>query len=490
MDAVALAEAMAHGRLSAANLARAVTRRAEARDGEVHAYLVRDDAGLVRAAAAADAARAHGDVPRFRGVPLAVKDNLVTTDFATTCASRILEGFRPPYDATVVDRMRRAGILFTGKTNMDEFGMGSSTEHSAFGPTRNPLDPARVPGGSSGGSAAAVAAGMCVWAVGTDTGGSVRQPAAYCGVVGLKPTYGRVSRYGLVAFASSLDQVGPLTRTVRDAGALLEILAGEDASDPTAALAPVDAYLAAAEAGGRDAQALRGVTLGVVREGFGAGVDGRVAAEVEAAAQALARAGARLVTVTLPSLDVALSAYYLVATAEASSNLARFDGIRYGVRAEASSVQETYRRSRAQGFGEEVKRRILLGTYALSAGYYDAYYGRAQRARTRVRDDLLAALSGVDCLLLPTAPDLAFPLGSRTDDPLTMYAGDTMTVPASLAGFPALSVPAGRVDGLPVGLQLVGRPFDEARLLRIGAAYERIAPWPLADLGLEAEGTA
>lgn len=491
LDAVALAADLAAGKRTAAALARAASARADAVDGGIHAYLQRDDAALRAAAERVDAARARGSVPAFAGMPTAVKDNLVTTDFDTTCGSAFLSGYRPPYDATAVARMRAAGLVFTGKTNMDEFAMGSSTEHSAFGPTRNPVDPERVPGGSSGGSAAAVAAGMCVWAVGSDTGGSVRQPAAYCGVVGLKPTYGRISRFGLVAFASSFDQVGPITRSVRDAGALLDILAGEDANDPTAAAAPAGGYQAAAQAGhDLGAGAMRAVTVGVVREGFGAGVDAGVASLVETAAKAMEAAGARLVEVGLPSLDVALSAYYIVANAEASSNLARFDGVRYGKRTAAGNVKETHRLSRAAGFGEEVKRRILLGTYALSAGYYDAYYVRAQMARTRVRDDLLAALGASDVLLLPTAPDLPFPLGSRTGDPLTMYAADTMTVPASLAGFPALSVPAGRRDGLPVGLQLLARPFEEALLLRLGAAWQAMAPWPLAPLALEREGSA
>ena len=486
LDAVALAAALARRDLSAAELARAVAERVRTRDGEIHAYLAHDADALLTAAAAADASRARGDGGAFAGVPLAVKDNLATTDFDTTCGSAFLAGYRAPYDATVVARMRAAGIVFSGKTNMDEFAMGSSTEHSAFGPTRNPVDPGRVPGGSSGGSAAAVAAGLCAWAVGSDTGGSVRQPAAYCGVVGLKPTYGRISRYGLVAFASSFDQVGPITRSVRDCGALLDILAGEDPCDATAAAAPAGGYQAAAQ-GGYDAGAgaLGGVRIGIVREGFGAGVDAGVAASVERAAKAMEAAGAHLVEVGLPSLDIALSAYYVVANAEASSNLARFDGVRYGRRVAAGNVKETHRLSRAGGFGEEVKRRILLGTYALSAGYYDAYYLTAQKARTRVRDDLLAALGAADVLLLPTAPDLAFPLGSRTDDPLTMYAADTMTVPASLAGFPALSVPAERAGGLPVGLQLLARPFEEARLLRLGAAWQAMAPWPLPELGVE-----
>ena len=488
LDAVALAAALDRGDLSAVDLARAVTARADALDGEIHAFLARDGETLGAAAGAIDEGRAGGPVPPFAGVPTAVKDNLATTDFDTTCGSAFLEGYRPPYDATAVARMRAAGLLVVGKTNMDEFAMGSSTEHSAFGPTRNPADTTRVPGGSSGGSAAAVAAGMCVWAVGSDTGGSVRQPAAYCGVVGLKPTWGRISRYGLVAFASSFDQIGPITRSVRDAGALLDILAGEDPADPTAAAAPAGGYRAAAEAGqASGAHAFSGVTVGVVREGFGAGVDSGVAASVGRAVRAMEAAGARVVEVALPSLDIALGAYYLVANAEASSNLARFDGVRYGRRVAGANIKETHRLSRARGFGEEVKRRILLGTYALSAGYYDAYYVRAQKARTRVRDDLLAALSEADVLVLPTAPDLAFALGSRTDDPLTMYAADTMTVPASLSGFPALSVPAERSQGLPVGLQLVARPFEEARLLTLGAAWQAMAPWPLADLGVEGD---
>ncbi|MCL6595763.1 MAG: Asp-tRNA(Asn)/Glu-tRNA(Gln) amidotransferase subunit GatA [Firmicutes bacterium] len=480
LDAVAWARRLGRGEARAVDLARAVAARVRAVDPDVHAYLAWDEEALVKAAEEADAARAAARAGPFAGLPTAVKDNLTTVDFPTTCGSRILEGYRPPYDATAVRRLRAAGLALVGKTNMDEFAMGSSTEHSAFGPTRNPLAPDRVPGGSSGGSAAAVAAGMCLWALGSDTGGSVRQPAAYCGVVGIKPTYGRVSRYGLVAFASSLDQVGTLTASVRDGAALLDIVAGHDPMDATSAAVPAGGCLAAAEEGLSQGEAAwRGVRVGLVREALGGGVDGAVAARVEEAARALEGAGARLVEVSLPTLDVALSAYYLVATAEASSNLARFDGVRYGLRRQAATAADTHRRSRGAGFGPEVKRRILLGTYALSRGYYDAYYVRAQKARTRVREDLLSALGECDVLVTPTAPDLPFGLGERTADPLAMYAADLLTVPASLAGFPALSVPAGRVDGLPVGMQLMGRPFAEAALVRLGAAWEAMRPWEL-----------
>ncbi len=402
------------------------------------------------------------------GIPVAVKDNLVTAGFPTTCGSRILEGFRSPYEATAVRRLRKAGAVIVGKTNMDEFGMGSSTENSAFGPTRNPWHRERVPGGSSGGSAAAVAAGIVPVAVGSDTGGSVRQPASFCGVVGIKPTYGRVSRYGLVAFASSLDQVGALGRTVRDAATLLEVLSGHDPRDATSVDRPVPPLTAACERG------VRGLVVGIPREYFPSGLDPVVRRLAERALGALEGAGAELRDVSLPHTRYAIPAYYIIAPAEASSNLARYDGVRFGRRSrEADTTERLYELSRSEGFGTEVKRRILLGTYALSAGYYDAYYGRAQEARAVIARDFERTFrDGVDVLFTPTSPTPAFRLGERIDDPYRMYLSDVFTVTANLAGVPALSVPIGLAEGLPVGGQLMAGHWREDTLLNAAAVLE------------------
>ena len=402
------------------------------------------------------------------GIPAAVKDNLVTADFPTTCGSRILRGFRSPYEATAVRRLRRAGAVVLGKTNMDEFGMGSSTENSAFGPTRNPWHRDRVPGGSSGGSAAAVAAGIVPVALGSDTGGSVRQPASFCGVVGIKPTYGRVSRYGLVAFASSLDQVGALGRTVRDAATLLEVVSGHDPRDATSVNRPVPPLAAACERG------VRGLVVGVPREYFPPGLDPVVRRLAERALGALEGAGAEVRDVSLPHTRYAIPAYYIIAPAEASSNLARYDGVRFGRRSRgAGSTEQLYELSRSDGFGTEVKRRILLGTYALSAGYYDAYYGRAQEARAVIAHDFERVFGdGVDVLFTPTSPTPAFRLGERIHDPYRMYLSDVFTVPANLAGVPALSVPIGLAEGLPVGGQLMAAHWREDTLLTAAAAIE------------------
>ena len=402
------------------------------------------------------------------GIPVAVKDNLATVDLPTTCGSRFLEGFRSPYEATVVRRLRRAGATVFGKTNMDEFAMGSSTENSAFGPTRNPWDRDRVPGGSSGGSAAAVAAGIVPVAVGSDTGGSVRQPASFCGVVGIKPTYGRVSRYGLVAFASSLDQVGTLGRTVRDAAALLEVVSGHDPRDATSVDRPVPALVVACDRG------VRGLVVGVPREYFPPGLDPVVRRLAEKALAALERAGAEVRDVSLPHTELAIPAYYILAPAEASSNLARYDGVRFGRRHKgADSTDALYEMSRSEGFGTEVKRRILLGTYALSAGYYDAYYGRAQQARTTIASDFQRVFrDGADVLFTPTSPTPAFALGERLDDPYRMYLSDIFTVTANLAGLPALSVPVGLAAGLPVGGQLMAAHWREGTMLAAAAAIE------------------
>ncbi|MYN66808.1 MAG: Asp-tRNA(Asn)/Glu-tRNA(Gln) amidotransferase subunit GatA [Acidobacteria bacterium] len=423
------------------------------------------------------------------GVPITVKDVICTQGQPTTAASRILAGFRPPYDATVAARLREAGAIVVGKTNCDEFAMGSSTEHSAYGPSRNPWDPERSPGGSSGGAAAAVAAGLAPVAIGSDTGGSIRQPAAFCGIAGLKPTYGRVSRYGLLAFASSLDQIGPLTRTVADTALVLGVLAGHDPRDATSVDAPVDDYTAALTG---DAAGLRvGVARTLLRHGD-AGIDGEVLAAFDKALAALAAAGAALVDVELPHAEHAVPVYYLVAPAEASSNLARYDGVRFGARAAAaadggdgagSPLAAMYDRTRDAGFGAEVKRRIMLGTYALSAGYYDAYYRRAQRVRSLIRRDydraFDAAGPGVDVIAMPTTPAPAFRLGEHLQDPLAMYLGDVFTVSANLTGLPAISVPAGLTAArLPIGLQLVGRAFGESTLLRLAHAYERVQEGP------------
>ncbi len=411
------------------------------------------------------------------GVPVALKDNLCTRGIRTTASSRILERYVPPYDATVVARLEAAGAVIVGKTNCDEFAMGSSNENSAFGPTRNPWSLDRTPGGSSGGSAAAVAAGMTPLALGSDTGGSVRQPAAMCGVVGLKPTYGRVSRYGLIAFGSSLDQIGPLTRTVGDAAVVLAVMAGEDPADATSAPEPVADYAAAIDAGGGD---LRAARIGVPRVLL-EGVDQDVRRAFDAALEVLSARGATLVDTALPHAQHAIAVYYLVATAEASSNLARYDGVRYGFRAAGDELRAMYARTRAQGFGPEVKRRIMLGTYVLSAGYYDAYYLKAQQVRTLILRDYEQAFSGsgaVDVIAMPTSPTPAFRLGERVSDPLQMYLADIFTVSANLAGLPAISVPCGFSESrLPIGLQLTGRRFDETTLLRVADAYERDTEW-------------
>jgi aspartyl-tRNA(Asn)/glutamyl-tRNA(Gln) amidotransferase subunit A len=452
---------------------RAYLDRIDAVDDRLGAYLtVMRDEALAAAGAADERFRAGNPRSPLDGVPIALKDVLCTRGVRTTCASKILERFVPPYDATVVARLRSAGAVLIGKTNMDEFAMGSSTEHSALRTTRNPWNLARVPGGSSGGSAAAVAAELAAAGLGTDTGGSVRQPAAFCGVVGLKPTYGRVSRYGLIAFASSLDQVGPMTRTVQDAAALLGVIAGHDPADSTSVAEPVPDYVAALAGG------VRGLRLGVPREYFVPGMDPAIASLVREAIALLARLGATLQEISLPRTDYGLAVYYIVAPAEASSNLARYDGVKYGLRVPgARDLVEMTARTRAAGFGAEVQRRVMLGTYALSAGYYEAYYGRAQKVRTLVSQDFDTAFAQVDLIVAPTTPNVAFEHGAKAD-PLAMYLNDVFTVPTSLAGLPAVSVPCGfDANGLPVGLQLIGRAFDEARVLRAAHAYEQATAW-------------
>ncbi len=461
------------GEATPSQAAAAYLERIGALDGRVKAYLTVTRETALGQAAEADARFAAGrPLSPLDGVPVAVKDLLCTRGIRTTCGSRILETFVPPYDATVVARLRAAGAVLLGKLNLDEFAMGSSTEHSAFFPTRNPWDLDRVPGGSSGGSAAAASADLAAATLGSDTGGSIRQPAAFCGTVGLKPTYGRVSRYGLVAFASSLDQIGPFAKTVADAALVLGVIAGADPRDSTAVEVAVPDYRAALSGG------VEGLRVGIPAEYFIEGLDPEVEAAVQAAVAVLRGLGARTEGVSLPHTRYGLPAYYLIAPAEASSNLARYDGVKYGLRAPGGRhLVEMYGRTRAAGFGAEVKRRIMLGAYALSAGYYDAYYGKAQRVRTLVRRDFQQAFERVDVLAAPTTPGVAFRLGEKTD-PLQMYLNDILTIPVNLAGLPGVSVPAGFTQaGLPIGLQLIGRPYDEATVLRAAHAYERATTW-------------
>ncbi len=466
--------------IRARDLVRATLERIRQEDSTLHAFLATRDAEALAEAERVDVELDAGRDPGpLAGLPVALKDNLCMRGMPTTCGSRMLETFVPPYDATVVRRLRQAGAILVGKTNMDEFAMGSSTENSAFGPTRNPWDPSRVPGGSSGGSAAAVAAGMVPVALGSDTGGSIRQPAAFCGVTGLKPTYGRISRYGLVAFASSLDQIGPLARDARDCALLLGVLAGPDPQDATSVDQPVPDYLAALD------QDVEGLRLGLPRA-FLEGLEPEMAASFEEGVRALAGRGATLVDVELPHLRYALPTYYILAPAEASSNLARYDGVRYGLRVEAPEVASMMRRSRAAGFGAEVKRRIMLGTHTLSAGYHEAFYGRAQRVRTVLARDFEKALGQADLLLLPTTPSPAFPLGEKLADPLGMYLSDVYTVGVNLAGLPAISVPISPVGGLPAGLQILGRPWDEGRVLACAHSLQSVTEHHLARPGDDA----
>jgi len=467
------AAAVRDGAHTSVALTESALERARAVEDRVHAFITIDRDGALAAAAEIDRRRARGErLGPLAGVPVAVKDNLCTRGLRTTAGARILGTFVPAYDATVIERLRAADAVVLGKTNLDEFAMGSSTENSAYEPTRNPWNPTRVPGGSSGGSAAAVAARECLGALGSDTGGSIRLPASFCGVVGVKPTYGRVSRYGVIAYASSLDQVGTFGRTVEDAALLLDAIAGPDPRDATSSPRPAPSFALAARGD------VRGLRLGMPREYFVEGMQPEVEASVREAVRHLESLGAAVVPVSLPHTSYAIATYYLIATAEASSNLARYDGVRYGLRvADAgASVSEMYQRSRAAGFGTEVKRRIVLGTYALSAGYYDAYYMKAQQARALITRDFEQAFASCDALVAPVAPTTAFPLGARTADPVTMYLSDVFTISVNLAGLPGLSVPCGfDADGLPIGLQLIGRRFDEATLLRVAAAHEAAA---------------
>ena len=481
-----LAARLARREVSAHDATQACLDRIERVEPHLHAFLSHDAADALAQAAVADQVLAGGGDPTrpLLGVPIAIKDVIAVRGAPLTCGSKILGNFVSPYDATVIEKLKAAGAILLGRLNMDEFAMGSSTENSAFGPTRNPWDPTRIPGGSSGGSAAAVAADEVIAALGSDTGGSVRQPAALCGCVGLKPTYGRVSRYGLVAYASSLDQIGPCTKTVRDAATLLEVIAGHDPRDSTSLAEPVPRYGAALDGD------VKGLRLGLPKEYLVGGLDPQVKSVLDAAVAKFQELGAEIVEVSLPHTDYAIATYYIIATAEASTNLARFDGIRYGARVAGADPIELYRRTRGQGFGAEVKRRIILGTYVLSSGYYDAYYLRAQKVRTLIRQDFLRAFEQVDALLTPTTPTAAFKLGEKTGDPLQMYLEDIFTISCNLAGICGLVVPCGFASApgaepgtpslkLPIGLQLLGPPLGEQTLLRLGHAYEQATPWHL-----------
>lgn len=454
--------------ISSMELTRAVIDRVRSVEPQIHAYLTLTEDLALEAARAVDEKIAAGEkVGPLAGIPVAIKDVMCTKGVRTTCASKILENYVPVYTATAVQKLLDEGAVVVGKTNMDEFAMGSSNENSGFYPVRNPWDLERVPGGSSGGSAAAVAAGGAIYALGSDTGGSIRQPASLCGIVGLKPTYGLVSRYGLVAFASSLDQIGPFAKTVEDCAMVLQAIVGHDSMDSTSLDYEPPNYASALE------RSIEGLKFGVPKEFMEEGIEPGVKKRFEEAVELFCKLGAEVDETTLPHVEYALSAYYIIAPAEASSNLARFDGVRYGLRVEGEDMLDTYMKTRAAGFGEEVKRRIMLGTYALSAGYYEAYYGQAQKVRTLVVRDFAAAFEKFDAIISPTSPTVAFKLGEKIADPLAMYLSDIFTIPVNLAGLPGISVPCGLADGMPVGLQIVGPAFGEEMILRIARAFER-----------------
>jgi aspartyl-tRNA(Asn)/glutamyl-tRNA(Gln) amidotransferase subunit A len=465
----AIREALHAKKICARELTAEFYRRIERRNPELNAFLaLSPERAFARADKVDEAIAKNETLPPLAGAPIAIKDVISTQGIRTTCGSKILETYVPPYDATAVERLESAGAIILGKTNCDEFAMGSSNENSAYGPVRNPVARDRVPGGSSGGSAAAVAAGLAVVSLGTDTGGSIRQPGACCGIPALMPTYGRVSRYGLIAFASSLDRIGPFATTVDDAAAVMSVIAGRDENDSTSAPVPVPNYAAELE------KPLQGLRIGVPEDYFGAGLDDEVRQKVQSGIALLEKLGCRRIPLQMPHTDYAIATYYIIATAEASSNLARYDGVRYGLRVPGATLVEMYRRTREQGFGVEVKRRIVLGTYALSAGYYDAYYLRAQKVRSLIARDFADAFQKVDAIVTPTAPSPAFRLGEKTADPLQMYLADIYTVTGSLAGVPGISVPCGKTKaGLPVGLQIFGRHFEEARVLQLARALER-----------------
>ena len=481
-DALAQLES---GAITSVQLTQAYLDQIDRLDGQIQTYLTVTRELALEQAAAADQLRAAGDTRPLLGIPLAIKDVLSTRGVETTAGSKILKGYVPVFDATCVARLHDAGAVLLGKLNMDEFAMGSSTENSGFFPTRNPWDLERVPGGSSGGSAAAVAALMCAGALGTDTGGSIRLPGAFCGIAALKPSYGRVSRYGLIAYGSSLDQAGPMTRTVADAARLLQVMAGHDPLDGTSMALDVPDYVAALDRG------IAGLRVGIPKEYFGEGMQPEVRASIEAAIAQIEALGASVVEVSLPHTEYSLPVYYMIATSEASANLARFDGIRYGARVEGQDMIDTYKVTRGQGFGAEVKRRIMLGTYALSAGYYDAYYGKASQVRTLIKQDFDNVFQQVDLLAAPTSPSVAFRLGENVDDPLQMYLADVLTIAANLAGVCGISVPCGFDSaGLPIGMQLIGAPFAEETILRAAFAYEQATDWHTRHPAIAADALA
>lgn len=470
-----LHEMLLRKEVTSREITESVVKRIEEVEGRVHAYITRTPDLALEQAAAADARIQKGNAGPLTGIPLAIKDVICTQGVVTTCGSHILDNFIPPYDATVVEKLKAAGAVFLGKANMDEFAMGSSTENSSFGATHNPWDLERIPGGSSGGSAAAVAADECIASLGSDTGGSIRQPAACCGVVGMKPTYGRVSRYGLVAFSSSLDQIGPFGKDIRDTAMVLSAISGHEPRDSTSMNLPVPDFTRALTGD------VRGMVLGIPRELSGEGLDPEVSSAVQRAVETLKKLGAKTVEVSLPHSEYALAVYYIIAPCEASSNLARFDGVKYGFRAKGiQDLQDMYQETRRQGFGTEVKRRIMLGTYALSAGYYDAYYLKASRVRTLIRDDFERAFERCDVIVMPTAPTPAFKLGEKVDDPLQMYLSDIFTIPCNLAGIPGLSLPCGFTrEGLPIGLQILGNHFQEEKILQAAYAFEQSTEYHL-----------
>ena len=463
-----LQQKLSRREVSAVEITQSVLARADKVDSTIQSFITRTPEAALAQAKRVDEKLARGeDVSPLAGIPGALKDNMCTKGVKTTCASKILANFVPPYDATITEKLAAADAVIVGKANLDEFAMGSSTENSGFCVTRNPWDTERVPGGSSGGSGAAVAAGEAIWSLGSDTGGSIRLPAAYCGVVGLKPTYGRVSRYGLVAYASSLDQIGPFARDVRDCALVLGAISGHDRRDSTSINAPVPDYTAKLEAG------VKGLKIGLPREYFVAGMQPEVEAAIRRSIDELVAMGAELVEVSMPHTQYALATYYLIATAEASSNLGRYDGVGFGHRGEGSDIVSMYKRSRAEGFGPEVQRRIMLGTYALSSGYYDAYYLKALKVRTLIKQDFDRAFGQVDVLIAPIAPTTAFKIGEKVEDPLAMYLVDVCTIPSNLAGVPALSLPCGFADGLPIGMQIIGPHLSEATLLQVAYTFEQ-----------------
>ncbi len=469
--------AIERGEITPLELVTALFERIDSMDKGINAYVSLERESALRQAR--DAGGGEDNDRMLSSIPLAIKDNICTEGVKTTCCSKMLKSFIPPYESTVTGRLKGEGYILLGKTNLDEFAMGSSTENSAFGPTRNPWDRERVPGGSSGGSAAAVAADECIAAIGSDTGGSIRQPAAFCGVVGLKPTYGRVSRYGLVAFASSLDQIGPITKNVRDSAILMNVISGRDLLDSTSADVAVPDFTSML------GQEIKGLKIGVPREYFIEGMDSEVEDAVKNAIKTLESIGAIPVEISLPHTEYAVAAYYILATSEASSNLARYDGVKYGLRVEGKDLTDMYMKTKKHGFGAEVKRRIIIGTYALSSGYYDAYYKKAQQVRTLIRQDFQEALGRVDLIITPTTPTPAFKIGEKTEDPLRMYLNDIFTISINLAGMPGISIPCGFTSGnLPIGLQIIGKAFDEETVLKAAYAYEQATEWHKRKPGL------